>query len=150
MKFTRILMAAAILSILAAPALEAAEFGVRVGRYIDLEEEFVGIEAAFGEAFVFNPNIEYMLNSDGGTLLTGNADVLYQFSRSTLQPYVGAGLGVLFTDSDLGGSETDILANAIGGIRFDLDFLEPYVQLKYFRVFDGGGDDLALTVGLRF
>ena len=150
MKLTPVVMIGFVLAVLAAPVLEAAEFGVRAGRYIDAEEEFVGIEASFGEVFVFNPNIEYMLNTDEGTLVTGNADVLYMFSRSRLQPYVGAGLGVLFTDSDFGGSETDILANAIGGIRFNLDFLEPYVQLKYFRVFDGGGDDLALTVGLRF
>ena len=150
MKLTPVVMIGFVLAVLAAPVVEAAEFGVRAGRYIDLEEEFVGIEASFGEVFVFNPNIEYMLNTDDGTLVTGNADVLYMFSRSQLQPYVGAGLGVLFTDSDFEGSETDILANAIAGIRFNLDFLEPYVQLKYFRVFDGGGDDLALTVGLRF
>lgn len=149
MKSARLLPLLFVFALISVPSVYAAEFGVRAGRYNDAEDEFVGVEAAFGEQIQFNPNVEYMLTDDG-TALTGNADVLFHFERGTVKPYAGGGVGVLFVDDDFGDS-TDALFNVIGGVKFDLDFLEPYVQVKYFRLFEeGSGDDLALTVGLRF
>ncbi|HUP47159.1 MAG TPA: hypothetical protein VNA04_00055 [Thermoanaerobaculia bacterium] len=149
MRSFRIFAVWTVLAVFTAPSLLAAEFGVRAGRHNDSREEFVGAEMAFGSSVVFNPNIEYWLNSDV-TVLSGNADLLFQFGRGTFQPYVGGGLGVLYSDNVFG-STSDPLFNLIGGIRFNLDILKPYAQVKYFRLFEsGGGDDIAITVGMRF
>lgn len=150
MKLSRSLGALFVLTLIAVPEVFGAGFGVRAGRYNDAEEEFVGVEVAFGEQIEFVPNVEYILTDEDVTQLTGNADLLFNFGRSTVRPYIGAGVGVLYTDTDFGDS-TDALFNVIGGLKFNLDFLQPYAQVKYFRLFeDGGGDDIAFTVGLRF
>ena len=154
MKSLRFLTLLAILTLLA-PAVFAADFGIRAGRYDDLEEEFVGAELVFDIGSLnINPNIEYSLAEDI-TAGSANLDVTFDlgnFSRVT--PYVGAGVGIWYVDTDGGANNTDLLGNLIGGAQFDLDFLKPYAQVKYFRSIDdeedGGGDDLAFTVGLRF
>ena len=137
-----------------APAVFAADFGIRAGRYDDLDEEFVGAEMVFDiGAINVNPNIEYSL-ADNITAGSANLDVTFDlgnFSRVT--PYVGAGVGLWYVDADGGDNTTDLLGNLIGGVQFDLDFLKPYAQVKYFRLLEDdndGGDDLAFTVGLRF
>ncbi|MEO8379283.1 MAG: hypothetical protein ABI779_06430 [Acidobacteriota bacterium] len=156
MKSFRILALAAFVLTLA-PALLAADFGVRAGRYQDIGENFVGAEMLFDiGALNINPNIEYSL-ADNITAGSANIDVTVDvghFSRVT--PYIGAGVGLWYTDDDFGDNTSDLLGNLIGGVQFDLATLKPYAQVKYFRVLqndDNGGsaeDDLALTVGLRF
>ena len=147
------------LLLFAAPALLAADFGIRAGQYNDLDAEentFVGAEMVFDLGAVnLNPNIEYLLD-DEITAGSANFDLTVDIGRfSRVTPYVGAGVGLWYVDDDFGDNTTDLLGNLIGGVQFDLDFLEPYAQVKYFRVLeddDGrdGGDDLAFTVGLRF
>jgi opacity protein-like surface antigen len=141
-----------------APALFAADFGVRAGQYNDLDAEdnnFVGAEMLFDLGAVnLNPNIEYLL-ADGITAGSANLDLTFDVGRfSRVTPYVGAGVGLWYVDDDFGDNSSDLLGNLIGGVQFDLDFIKPYAQVKYFRVLqddDGnGGDDLAFTVGLRF
>ena len=146
-----------LLSLIAlGPALLAADFGIRAGRYNDAGEEFVGAEVLFDAGvFNLNPNIEYSLQ-DEVTAGTANLDVTVDIgSFASVTPYVGAGVGLLYVDDDFGTDETELLGNLIGGIGLDLGFLKPYAQVKYFRVLDDdnggdGGDDIALTVGLRF
>ena len=153
MKPLRILSLAALVLVLV-PSAFAADFGVRTGRYNDADENFVGAEMLFDIGAVnINPNIEYSL-AEEITAGTANLDVTFdvgQFAR--VRPYLGAGVGLQYVDTDFGDS-TDLLGNLIGGVAFDLDFLRPYAQVKYFRVLeddDGGpADDLALTIGLRF
>jgi opacity protein-like surface antigen len=136
------------------PAVFAADFGIRGGRYDDMSENFVGAEMVFDIGAVnINPNVEYSL-ADNFTAGSANLDVTFDvvnFGRVT--PYVGAGVGLWYLDTDFGNT-TDLLGNLIGGVSFNLDFLKPYAQVKYFRVIeakDGGTeDDLAFTVGLRF
>lgn len=134
------------------PAVSAADFGVRAGRYNDIEETFVGAEVDIpvGGGFSLNPNLEYVLESevDAGSL---NLDVLYRFGRAAVRPYLGGGVGIFRVDTSLGDENTTVV-NAIGGLDFNLDFLEPYVQLKYFRSLEDEteGDDVAFVVGLRF
>jgi opacity protein-like surface antigen len=157
MKSLRFLIPVAMLLVLA-PAAFAAEFGVRAGRLDRADENFVGAEMVFDlGAINLNPNIEYWLvdNDNGGgdvTAGTANLDVTVDFGSSRIKPYVGAGVGLFYTDSDLGGSDTETLGNLIGGVQFDLDFLKPYAQAKYSRSIENSdsGHEWALTVGLRF
>ena len=153
MKSFRFLSLVAAILILT-PAVFAADFGVRAGRYNDLEEEFVGAEMVFDVGSInVNPNIEYAL-SDDVTAGSVNLDVTYDlgnFSRVT--PYVGAGVGAFFIENEFGDDTTDLLGNLIGGVQFELDFLKPYAQVKYFRLLEDesdGADDIAFIVGLRF
>ncbi len=154
MKPLRILSLIAV-ALLLAPVVLAADFGVRAGRYNDGDGEFVGAEMVFDLGAVkFNPNIEYSLEDDI-TAGSANLDVTFDVVNvGNITPYVGAGVGMLYADNDVV-SQTDIVGNLIGGVSFKFDFLQPYAQLKYFRVLDydnGGdaGDDIALTIGLRF
>ncbi|HEX8169611.1 MAG TPA: hypothetical protein VF824_03625 [Thermoanaerobaculia bacterium] len=152
MKSSRFLPILAVV-LLAAPAVFAADFGVRAGRYNDGEDTFVGAEAAFDLGrFSLVPNVEYDVDSDV-TAGSANLDVTLDIAKiSRFTPYVGAGVGLAYVDTDFG-DNTETLGNLIGGVRFDLDFLKPYAQIKYFRSLENNGgdnDDLALTVGLRF
>jgi opacity protein-like surface antigen len=154
MKSLRILSLIAAALVLA-PVLSAADFGVRAGRYNDGDENFVGAEMLFDLGAVkINPNIEYSL-ADEVTAGSANFDVTFDVANiGSVTPYVGAGVGLAYTDTDLD-TQTDVLGNLIGGVAWNLEFLKPYAQVKYFRVLDndGGGDagdDIALTIGLRF
>ena len=142
------------ITLLLAPMLSAADFGVRAGRYNDGDEEFVGAEVLFDiGALNINPNIEYSL-ADDITAGTVNLDFTFDIaSIGNITPYVGAGIGMAYVDDV--DTQTDVLGNVIGGVSFKLEYLQPYAQVKYFRVLDddGGGDaedDIALTIGLRF
>jgi opacity protein-like surface antigen len=147
------------LALLLTPAALAADFGVRLGQYNDLDAEdtqFVGAEMLFDLGAVnLNPNVEYLLD-DNITAGSANLDLTIDVGRfSRVTPFVGAGVGLWYVDDDFGDNTTDLLGNLIGGVQFDLDFIKPYAQVKYFRVLDdddgnNGGDDLAFTVGLRF
>jgi opacity protein-like surface antigen len=139
-----------------APAVFAADFGIRAGQYRDADDEFVGAEVLIDAGVLnLNPNVEYNL-SDDITSGSANIDVTLDLGKfSAVTPYVGAGVGLLYVDADGGADETDLVGNLIGGIALDLQFLKPYAQLKYFRTLDeddseGSSDDFAVTIGLRF
>lgn len=141
-----------VLILVLAPAVLAADFGVRAGQYRDTKEEFVGVEMVVDAGVLnVNPNLEYSLE-DNITSGTANLDVTLDIGRfSVVTPYLGAGAGILYIDDDVGEDETDIVGNLIGGVQLDFDFLKPYAQLKYRRTLeDGAGDDIAVTIGLRF
>jgi opacity protein-like surface antigen len=154
MKPYRLVVLASV-ALLLAPALFAADFGVRAGRYDEGDTEFVGAELAFDLGVVtVNPNVEYLLEDDT-TAGTANVDLTYDvINIGTVTPFVGAGLGLSYFDTDALGSEMDVVGNLIGGVSVQLDFLTPYAQVKYVRSFenedDGDDDDLALVIGLRF
>jgi opacity protein-like surface antigen len=145
-----ILMAIIVL----APAALAADFGIRAGQYRDADQKFIGAEMLFDTgALNINPNIEYSLEDDI-TAGSANLDVTLDIGRfSTITPYVGAGLGLIYVDTDIGGDTTDLVGNLIGGVAFELGSLKPYAQVKYFRTLeddDSDSDDFAMTIGLRF
>jgi hypothetical protein len=145
-----------VVALVLAPVLSAADFGLRAGRYNDGDEEFVGAEVLFDVGAInINPNIEYSLQ-DEGTAGSANIDITFDVaSIGSLTPYVGAGVGMLYLDNDVD-TRTDVVGNLIGGVSWNLEFLKPYAQVKYFRVLDkdeNGGeaeDDIALTIGVRF
>jgi opacity protein-like surface antigen len=135
-----------------APAALAADFGIRAGRYSDSKDEFVGAEVVLDAGVLnINPNIEYSL-ADDITSGTANLDVTIDIGKfSSITPYLGAGVGLLYVDDDIGGEETALLGNLIGGISLDFASIKPYAQLKYFRLLeDDDDDDFAVTIGLRF
>jgi opacity protein-like surface antigen len=143
------------IALVLAPLAMAADFGVRAGRYNDSDEEFVGAEVLFDIGSInINPNIEYLLGDADVTAGTINIDVTFDVTNiGSLTPYLGAGIGLAYADTDLGGTQTDAVGNLIGGVAFNFEFLEPYAQVKYFRTLDdedGDNDELALTIGLRF
>jgi hypothetical protein len=143
------------LVLLAAPALYAADFGLRVGRANDSDANFVGADLLIDLGRVnLNPNIEYDLD-DNITAGSGNIDVtidLGTFGR--VSPYVGAGVGLRYLDDEIGSTQTDLVGNLIGGLGFQFASLTPYAQVKYFRLLedaDGAPDhDVSVAIGLRF
>jgi hypothetical protein len=152
MKSFRFIVLMSLTLMVMTPVAFAADFGVRAGRYNDGENTFVGAEVAWDMGRVtLNPNIEYIVDDEVDTAGTANFDVLFNFNQgATIQPWLGAGLGVFYVDTDLG-DDTDPVVNVVGGIGWNLDFLKPYAQVKYFRSLDDSEtDDIALTIGLRF
>jgi opacity protein-like surface antigen len=145
------------LALLLAPAVFAADFGIRAGRYNDSDQKFVGAEALIDlGALNLNPNIEYSLEDDV-TAGSANLDLTFDvLSAARIRPFVGAGVGLTYLDDDFGDTETNFVGNLIGGVAFKFDTLTPYAQVKYFRVLDNDDedadteDDLAFTIGLRF
>ena len=152
MKMSRFLILTALV-LVAAPTMFAADFGVRAGRYDDIEDDFVGAEMVFDLGRInVNPNIEYVLNDDV-TAGSANIDLTFNIAEfGRVSPYLGAGVGLWYVDADGGDNTSDLLGNVIGGVSFNLDFLKPYAQVKYFRLIDSDDEDsdIAFTVGLRF
>jgi opacity protein-like surface antigen len=151
MRFCTVAFAALIL---AAPALFAADFGLRAGQYRDAGQEFIGAEMLFDAGVLnINPNIEYNLD-DEVTSGSANLDVTIDIGKfSSITPYLGAGIGLLYIDDESGIDETDLVGNVIGGIGLDLSFFNPYAQVKYRRLLeddDGDSDEIAIAIGLRF
>ena len=151
MKLVRILALTTLILALA-PALAAADFGVRAGRSNDTHENFVGIEALYDLGSInINPNIEYSLQDDV-TAGSANIDLTFDIVQiAALRPYIGAGVGLAYFDADLGTTDTNIVGNLIGGVAIELPALRPYAQVKYARRLDHGNeDDFSFAVGLRF
>ena len=140
--------------VLAAPALFAADFGLRVGQYRDADQEFVGAEMLFDAGVLnVNPNIDYNLDGDV-TAGSANLDVTIDIGKfSSITPYLGAGVGLLYIDDESGIDETDLVGNVIGGVGLDLSSFKPYAQVKYRRLLeddDRDSDEIAIAIGLRF
>ena len=143
---------AVLLFLAVAPALFALEFGVRGGRYSDINKNFVGAELVFplGGGLVLDPNIEYLLNTSGFDAGFGSVDLLYRFSGAPVRPYIGGGIGQ-YRISGHGFSDNTTVWNAIAGIDFRWSTLKPYGQIKYLRTTGQNyGHATAFTVGLRF
>jgi hypothetical protein len=127
-----------------------AVFGVRAGYFTKADGPMIGGEVLLRLAprVYFNPNVEYVF-IDGGTYLTFNADVHYDFPhRGNTYVWAGAGLGVVSVDPTGPAEETtDVGANFIAGIGFPRKGLIPYFQAKLIAKDD---TEFSLAVGLRF
>lgn len=154
MKAIRILSLAAVVLVIA-PLVSAADFGIRAGRYSDGDQDFVGAELLFDVGMLnINPNLEYLLDTGDVTAGSANLDVTFDVVNiGTFSPYVGAGVGLTYVDTDIGDT-TDLVGNLIGGVTLNLATLTPYAQVKYVRLLDdsdvGDKDDIAFIIGLRF
>lgn len=154
MKAIRILSLMAVVLVIA-PLVSAADFGIRAGRYSDGDQDFVGAEMLFDVGMLnINPNLEYLLDTGDVTAGSANLDVTFDVVNiGTFSPYVGAGVGLTYVDTDIGDT-TDLVGNLIGGVTLNLTTLTPYAQVKYVRLLDdsdvGDKDDIAFIIGLRF
>jgi hypothetical protein len=131
--------------------LGAQSLDLRVGRYTDMNEFFVGagLLSAISSHFTFNPNVEYVTVSNA-TYLTFNFDFHRDFyTTSPLFFWLGAGLGILyFNPKGAGESNTDLGANLLFGLGIRTQSsLIPYVQAKFILA---DNDEFVIGVGLRF
>ena len=122
----------------------------RMGAYVDAEDLFVGggVLTRIVDSFYLNPNVEYVF-AERADVATFNFDFHYDFpERRNVFAWAGAGLAVLYNDPD--GpieSNTDVGANLLFGVGFDLDPVIPYIQGKVILSED---NEFVLGFGVRF
>jgi hypothetical protein len=125
-------------------------FGVRFGYYASSEHPFVGAEflVPVSRSIYFNPNVEYVF-ADGLTYMTFNGDFHYDFpSRRRAFVWVGAGLGVAYSNPEGSGpSDTDVAANFLAGVGLSRGPVIPYFQFKLIAKSD---TEAVFAFGLRF
>jgi len=119
------------------------------GLYTDSEDFFLGAGARFGLASItLIPNAEYLF-VDSGTTYTLNLDgTLSVLPLGVASAYVGAGLGLITVDPEVGDSNTDTGLNLMVGVGLNASPLKPFAQLK--TVVMDGDDPLVLSIGARF
>ena len=147
---TRTVVLALLMTAALAGAANAADFGLRGGRYNDTEEAFAGIELVFplSDSLALAPNIEYVFAPDDYRLGTANLDLTYTFGRGAVKPWLGAGVAWIYARG-FGITDTKFGANAIAGVGFGSGSVMPYVQVK--QVFtEDSKRELVLGGGLRF
>lgn len=122
-------------------------FGIRAGEYTDVSEPFLGAEiiTPIGGNWFFNPNVEWVFLDDGD-LATINADIHYDFSTGS-RAFVWAGGGLAVVYENVGESETDLGANVLAGVGWNVGEVIPYVQIKGLL---GDRDDFVVMGGIRF
>jgi len=123
-------------------------FGVRAGYYTKAEKPFVGAEllVPLSHSVFLDPNVEYVF-TEGQTYMTFNADFHYDFpTHGSTYVWAGAGLAVLYSNTDGPGSSTDVGANFIFGLGRRGPVV-PYVQAKLIAKTD---TEFVIGVGLRF
>jgi hypothetical protein len=146
-RFRRAALVACALTILAVAAPAHAVVDLRGGVYTDLEKPFAGAGLFFHGSgpLYLNPNVEYVFVDDG-TFGTANFDLLLQIpTGGSPRIWGGGGLALVYTDPEIGASDTKPRANIIGGIGFG-GRTSPYLQAKYIT----GIGEWVLSAGIRF
>lgn len=135
--------------------------GIPVGDVSDVGGNlFLGADARISGGslpVVFNPSFDvYLMDDVSGTssspsVFAVDLNALYEFGvdNQAFTPYAGGGIGITRYSSDveafgLEGETTNVGLNIIGGARFPLGTLEPFVQ---FNVALGGDLGRAGIVG---
>ncbi|ACY49567.1 outer membrane protein [Rhodothermus marinus] len=138
------------------------ELGPRVGYDIggDVEEAFVGVDARLGVMALpidFQATFDYYFMEENVTFWQLGLNALLGFGPGIVfTPYVGAGLGIARTSvsADLGdfgefsASDTDTGINLIGGARFGVGPIRPFVQAQVTVL--GDVDLVTIAGGLLF
>jgi len=115
---------------------------------VEIDDDF-GVGFRFGYLFTPHHQLDFMLNdvTTEDTVFPGigvdvtNVQVAYvfNFTRSDVVPYVTAGIGIVQTDDDALGSESDSVLSAGGGVRL---FVGPVFHIRFearFNRFEGDG-----------
>ena len=145
---------ASLLVLLATPALaQDSGFMPYVGYNLDADDVLVGVGYRFGVTLpvpitiTAQPAVEYLFTDlDGVTVLQGDFNLTAALSASpAFAPYLGAGLGLRYVDTDIG-NDTDLGLNLLGGVVFNpTGFGQPFAQARYTT---GDGDALSLMGGV--
>ncbi len=135
------------------------ELGPRVGYDIggDVEEAFLGVDARLGVMALpidFQATFDYYFMEENVTFWQLGLNALLGFGPGIIfTPYVGAGLGIARISVDLGvddlsDSDTDTGVNLIGGARFGVGPIRPFVQAQVTVL--GDVDLVTIAGGLLF
>lgn len=133
------------------------ELGPRVGHDIggDVEETFLGVDARLGIMALpidFQATFDYYFMEENKTFWQLSLNALLSFGPGIVfTPYVGAGLGIARTSIDMGilsASDTDTGVNLIGGARFGMGPLRPFVQAQVTML--GDVELVTIAGGLLF
>jgi len=124
------------------------EPGIRLGAYTDNSDFFVGVDAKFNVLrFNADPSIEYVLVDDA-TLMTFNLDALMDVIQlPKVSGWLGAGVGLMYFDTDESDSSTDPILNLIAGVGVNVLF-NPYVMAKW--IFADNNDGFVICAGVHF
>lgn len=129
-RFRAPLLLVPVLAVLSTPVLAQGTahigyrgWGVRAGLSSDPDQFYGGFHWDLGEFarnVRFRPNVEIGIGDDA-TVVQGNADVHYVFSKVQVwKPYVGGSAGVIWVDPDQGDSDTDLAVMGVGGVETKL------------------------------
>jgi hypothetical protein len=127
------------------------DFGFGVRGQVPLERVF-SPEGGLGGATVSRLEIAGSLHrfSPGDdTILIGSTDLvlpLFPLADGQARTYVGGGLHLGRRSFDAGGTDTELGANLMGGVRFDRRAFAPYFEV---RGGVGGYSSLSAMLGVR-
>ena len=131
------------IGLLAAPAVaQRSQIGFHAGVNFDLDDALLGAQAMFplSGRWDLYPSFDYYF-VDPGDLSALNVDVRYRLPGSSVHPYIGGGLNILFSNGD---SDTGV--NLLGGIE-GRGRVRPYGEL---RILLHDGSSLQLVGGLSW
>ena len=126
--------------LVAAPAVSAQSgFMPYLGYNLEDEDLLIGVGTRLGfplelpVALVLQPSIEYQFTDGDVTVLQLDVNAIAELRASeTLAPYVGAGLGLLYVDTEVTDSNTELGLNLVGGVLFNpAGFGQPFAQARY-------------------
>jgi opacity protein-like surface antigen len=151
-----LLAAAALLLTSGTAAAQVSDAGGRIGFSVDPDQFAMGGQLEFGpfeRNFMIVPSLELGVG-DHVTTIQPNIDVDYHFDvHESWNPYAGFGLGIAFYDwgsryAPFDGSDTEVGANLIGGLRFrQVDRRQIFTEMRI-----GVGDipSLKILAGMNF
>ena len=124
------------------------EPGIRLGAYTDNSDFFVGVDGKFNVLGLnADPSIEYVFVDDA-TLMTFNLDALMDVIQlPKVSGWLGAGVGLMYFDTDESDSSTDPILNLIAGVGVNVLF-NPYVMAKW--IFADNNDGFVICAGVHF
>ena len=158
------LLAALALALFGTAQTASAQFDI--GAHVGYNLDAVGTDGDEGQAFVgasarfypgvlpvaISPAVDVYFVEDV-TFLQFDLNGLYEIGRGTttaFTPYVGAGLGLIYTNVDIGDeseSNTETGLNLLAGATFELPRLRPFAQA---RMTIADGTAVSVTGGVLF
>jgi len=127
-------------------------FGVRGGIFVEsgtFTGPLVGVEGAFpiwSDRLVFNPNAEFAVADN--FILTLNGDFSFILTpQSTMQLWIGTGVGLIHRSAFLRHDQTDLAGNLFVGVTIGEVRVRPYVQVKAML---GKETHTSFVFGVRF
>lgn len=139
------------------PSPVTLEIGPRVGYDLgdDIQEAFLGVDARLAIMMLpidFQATFDYYFTEENTTFWQLGLHALLSFGPGVaFTPYVGGGLGIARASVSIGefsASDTDTALNLIGGARFGLGPIRPFVQAQI--TVGGDADLVTLAGGLLF